>query len=93
MQCVVYLGMQFVILSERLSERSNLPRYPDIGEGWVPVPKRGFRLKCCDCSLIHTIDFRINSRGQVEIRVDRHERATKAARRGLNRRFVDVDEQ
>lgn len=68
-----------------------MPKYPDIGDGWVRVPKRGFRLKCCSCGLVHTVDFRDNGLGQ-EIRVERHERATKAARRALHRKVVIIDE-
>jgi hypothetical protein len=68
-----------------------MARYPDIGDGWLRVPKRGFRLKCCSCSLVHVVDFRIVD-GQIEIRMDRHERATSAARRSLRRGVVIVDD-
>lgn len=62
-----------------------------IGDGWLRITKRGWRLKCCSCSLVHEVDFRIVD-GQLEVRMKRHERATKAARRALNRTVVIVDE-
>lgn len=68
-----------------------MARYKDIGEGWVQVAKRGFRLRCCSCGLIHTIDFRIQE-DRIEIRMERHERATKAARRAIQKRVVIVDD-
>lgn len=69
-----------------------MPRYPDVvDDDWFPVIKRGFRLRCCSCGLIHTIDFRESKNGQ-EIRIKRHEAATKAARRALHRKVVIVDE-
>ena len=68
-----------------------MARYPDIGDGWQRVYKRGFRLKCCDCGLTHVIDFRDRGDGQ-EIRVERDERATKSARRALHKKIVIINE-
>jgi hypothetical protein len=41
-----------------------------------------FREQCCDCGLIHRLDFRIVD-GKVEFRTRRDDRATAAARRGF----------
>ena len=41
---------------------------------------RNFREQCCDCGLIHRLDFRIVD-GKVEFRTRRDDRATAAARR------------
>jgi hypothetical protein len=42
-------------------------------------------MMCCDCGLVHVVDFRIrfDKRGRpvVEFRADRDKRATAAARR------------
>lgn len=65
-------------------------KYPDIGDGWVKVVKRGFRLKCCHCHLIHDIDFRVHD-GDIEIRVESNDRATKASRRGVYKKVIIVD--
>jgi len=41
-----------------------------------------FSRECCDCGLIHRLDFRIVD-GKVEFRTRRDDRATAAARRGF----------
>lgn len=51
---------------------------------WLPVPKRGFKEQCCDCSLVHKLNFRVNARGRIEIQVFRDARATAAARRAFH---------
>lgn len=58
--------------------------YPDVGDEWHWVPKKGFKLMCCGCRLIHTFQFRIVQNGKkrkIEIKVDRDDRATGQARR------------
>lgn len=52
---------------------------PEAGE-WVQPIRRGYKLRCCDCGLVHKMDFRI-SRGRVQFRVFRDNRATAAIRR------------
>ena len=52
---------------------------------WLGVPKRGFKEQCCDCGLVHKLNFRIVN-GKLEIQVYRDERATSAVRRGLKAR-------
>lgn len=49
---------------------------------WLRVPKRGFKEQCCDCGLVHKLNFRIVN-GALEIQVFRDERATSAVRRGF----------
>lgn len=60
-------------------------------DGWLKITKRGFRLKCCSCALVHEIDFK-HVNGELYIRMDRHEAATKAARRAIRKTVVIVDE-
>ena len=48
--------------------------------GWTRPRVRNFREQCCDCGLIHRLDFRIVD-GKVEFRMRRDDRATAAARR------------
>lgn len=59
--------------------------YEEVVDGeWNNPTMRGHKLMCCDCSLVHTMDFKIvkTGRGQhVEYRVWRDNRATAAARR------------
>ena len=51
------------------------------GEWWRPVAT-GAREQCCDCGLVHKLDFRIVD-GRIEIRATRDMRATAAVRRAF----------
>jgi hypothetical protein len=57
---------------------------------WISPVMSGYRLGCCDCGLIHEMDFRIvkedDGSESVEFRARRHERATAAKRRGAKLR-------
>lgn len=56
-------------------------KYPIQQEGeWVTPKMRNFKLMCCDCNMVHRMDFRVID-GAVEYRVFRDNRATAAARR------------
>jgi hypothetical protein len=57
-------------------------KYEQVHDGeWIePKPQRGHRMRCCDCSLIHVMDFRVR-KGRVQFRPRRDKRATAAARR------------
>ncbi len=56
-------------------------KYPTVLDGeWVTPAMRGFRDACCDCGLVHRMDFRVKG-GRVEFRAFRDERATAAMRR------------
>ena len=50
-------------------------------EEWIAPIHRKFQLMCCDCKLVHNMDFRYDQAGKVEFRIRRNERATAAARR------------
>jgi len=49
---------------------------------WTRPRMRNFREQCCDCGLIHRLDFRIVE-GRIEFRTRRDDRATAAARRSF----------
>ena len=56
--------------------------YYHITDGeWIAVPRRGFKEQCCDCGLVHKLNFRINAKGDLEIQTTRDARATSAVRR------------
>ena len=48
---------------------------------WIAVPKRGYKEQCCDCGLIHKLNFRITDKGGIEIQTFRDGRATAGARK------------
>lgn len=55
--------------------------YRQVHDGeWVQPVRRGYRMMCCDCSLVHVLNFRVR-RGSIQIQAIRHKRATAAARR------------
>ena len=53
---------------------------------WVQPIRRGYKAACCDCGLVHRLNFRIvlDKRGRrfIQFQVFRDERATAAKRRG-----------
>lgn len=47
---------------------------------WIhPLP--GYRMACCDCGLVHELEFRIDDLGRVNFRARRNNRSTAALRR------------
>jgi hypothetical protein len=50
---------------------------------WTRPRMQNFREQCCDCGLIHRLDFRVVD-GRVEFRTRRDDRATAAARRSFD---------
>lgn len=56
--------------------------YPIAQDGqWIDPVHRGFKMRCCDCALTHTVNFKV-VKGQVRMQCFRDERSTAAARRG-----------
>lgn len=47
---------------------------------WIQPIKKGYKLACCDCCLVHTMDFRVRE-GRVQFRVSRNNRSTALMRR------------
>lgn len=46
---------------------------------WVQPIRQGYRMSCCDCGLVHEMEFRIR-KGRAQFRARRHVRATSAMR-------------
>lgn len=59
------------------------------GEWHRPIEK-GYKMCCCDCGLVHTVDFRIHE-GHVELRVFRNNRSTAMVRRHRNIRVTQEE--
>lgn len=47
------------------------------------VRKRGFRLACCDCGLVHVINFTVKKNRDLMVHFTRDNRATGQIRRHL----------
>jgi hypothetical protein len=60
-------------------------KYPQVYSGeWVSPRRKGYRMMCCDCGLVHEMDFRLVRYGngnKIQIRAFRNNRSTALARR------------
>lgn len=58
-----------------------MPKYyePKAGE-WIQPVRKGYKLACCDCGLVHSMDFRIHN-SRIQFRVFRNNRSTALVRR------------
>ena len=52
---------------------------PKAGE-WVQPVRRGYRLACCDCGLVHRLNFRVHKK-RVQFQVFRAAHSTALIRR------------
>ncbi len=53
---------------------------------WIRPRRRGYKMACCDCGLVHDLDFRIRKewRGNVvEFKARRNKRSTASMRRHM----------
>lgn len=56
---------------------------PKAGE-WIRPVRRGYKMACCDCGLVHVLDFRLTKWGKgkkIWFRAFRNNRSTAAIRR------------
>lgn len=47
---------------------------------WVLPVEAGYHMECCDCGLVHVVDFRVVE-GRAQVRMRRNNRATATKRR------------
>lgn len=50
---------------------------------WIQPIMTGYKMACCDCGLVHKLDFKIEE-NRVEFKIDRDYRATSAMRKNNN---------
>lgn len=56
-------------------------KYKNVKAGeWVQPVRKGYKMACCDCGLVHVLDFRVVNR-RIQFRAFRNERSTAALRR------------
>ncbi len=56
---------------------------PEAGD-WIQPVRKGYKMACCDCGLVHTINFRIKN-NRVQFQVFRNNRSTAMVRRHMKR--------
>jgi hypothetical protein len=60
-------------------------KYKQVYENeWVRPVRKGYKMSCCDCNLVHVLDFKLESYGsgkRIVFRARRDTRATAAKRR------------
>lgn len=62
-----------------------MSRYRQVFEGeWVTPVHRGYRMACCNCGLVHRLNFRVVGR-RIEFCAFRDNRATALVRRAWER--------
>lgn len=61
-----------------------MPKYNEPKDGeWVQPVRKGYKMCCCDCGLVHNVDFRVKD-GCIQFRVSRNARSTALVRRHNN---------
>lgn len=67
-------------------------KYDELEDGvWIHPVKRGYKIRCCDCGLVHKMDFEhvpYGRRQKIIFRVFRDNNATAAVRRWMKRRKI-----
>lgn len=51
---------------------------------WIQPIMKKYKMRCCDCGLVHTVDFRIVGK-RVQLSASRDKRATAASRNWLKK--------
>lgn len=52
---------------------------------WIQPVKHGYKMQCCDCGLVHTMDFRI-AEERVQFRAKRGKPKSRAAKKSTEGR-------
>lgn len=56
-------------------------KYTQAKDGdWIQPIRRGYKMACCDCGLVHVLNFRIRN-GKIQFQPRRDNRATAQRRR------------
>lgn len=64
-------------------------KYAPVSAGeWVQPKRRGYKMACCDCGLVHVLNFRLMKWGRgtkIQFQAFRNERSTALVRRAKRR--------
>ena len=55
---------------------------------WIWPQRRGWKMRCCDCGLVHVMNFRIKN-NHIEVQAIRDKRATSQSRRYYKKKLVE----
>lgn len=55
---------------------------------WREPIRKGYKMCCCDCGLVHEMDFRVR-KGHIEFRVRHSNRSTGQVRRWMRQREIN----
>jgi len=62
----------------------------EVAGRWIQPRRRGYKLACCDCGLVHRMNFRLvtsaNGGKTIQFQVFRDNRATGQIRRHMNKK-------
>ena len=65
-----------------------MARFHQVEAGvWEKPVMKGYKMACCDCGLVHTMEFRVVN-GEIEMRGWRNERSTAQKRRHMKQAAV-----
>lgn len=64
----------------------NLVYTDEVAGRWILPVRRGYLMRCCDCALVHRMNFRVSDDGRPEFQVFLEPRRTAAARREARKR-------
>jgi len=67
-----------------------MAKYNEVKSGeWVQPVMKGYKMACCDCGLVHTINFKIVHNGKkVRLQAFRDNRKTAAKRREMKKKNI-----
>lgn len=85
------LGVDFATQLKKL--RGTMPKVfqteienDDGWSDWIhPLQKPYYKMACCDCGLVHNMQFRIDEQGRINFRASRNRRSTAQLRRHRHR--------
>ena len=62
-----------------------MSRYPIVKSGqWIQPVRKNYKMLCCDCGLVHTMNFRIKG-GRIQLQGFRDNRAIGQIRRHMKK--------
>ena len=79
-----------------LAERLPMPKFRQEIEGddgwtdWIH-PLGGYKISCCDCGLVHDLEFRLDDNHRLNFRARRNPRSTGQVRRHMTQKERSVE--